>query len=614
MQLFEPISIKACPDVKAEIKKICEMYAIEEQMVSFDILQINTLYRGEKKKDFSILTPEECEQILGDEAKYNQNDFELKQVYDVVLRGLKEGDLAPFVALNVDSECYELSLELKKGLEIGDDEGFFNELYAQITRAKVLERVVVRIFGDKTAQEIQALRELFQSLEISGKLEATRSFVIAKAGGYTPSMNSHFKFILQEEWNASHIPSVDFASFAAKSGELVGLGFKAQEGVSGRNLRGEYVNVKKEKRESQAQLRCKEEEFRMEEKSDVIEYYALQDSYVSLGEGELKMIIDFHLPEVSLRKSGSLLGGDKKGFVLEVACADPNQDAIGAGIVLEAADVKIYGSVAENAKIIAHKVEINGQTHQSSVVQAQEVNIDIHKGKALGEKVHINRLELGNIEGEEVFIEQANGGNVRAKDIVIGTLHSHTNLTLSHSLHITNISGGENQITISSRASLKTQEEVQHINASLEHNFQLMNSLLSVLSKDLALVRRTKPVIEKIKVIIEDNKKNNKPNERNITDSIAEYVILLRRAKYLKERLLELQKESKDLNAILEHLDKQTKEASIVADSPWQGENEIIYESFFPEIKDVLLLSDGESADIHIEQNQHKLQKVERAQ
>lgn len=96
MQLFEPISVKSCIDVSAEIKKVCDLYALKEDLVSFDILHINTLYRGETKKDFSVLPPEEYVNILGNEERYNQNDFDIKQVYDIVLRGLKEGDLAPF--------------------------------------------------------------------------------------------------------------------------------------------------------------------------------------------------------------------------------------------------------------------------------------------------------------------------------------------------------------------------------------------------------------------------------------------------------------------------------------------------------------------------------------
>lgn len=51
MQLFEPISIKSCTDVSTEVKKICELYALEEQMVSFDVSHITTLFsRRDKKK------------------------------------------------------------------------------------------------------------------------------------------------------------------------------------------------------------------------------------------------------------------------------------------------------------------------------------------------------------------------------------------------------------------------------------------------------------------------------------------------------------------------------------------------------------------------------------
>ena len=612
MQLFEPISIKSCIDVNVEIKKICDLYALEEGMVSFDILHISTLYRGETKKDFSILPPEEYPSILGDEARYNQNDFDIKQVYDIKLRGLKEGDLAPFVKLHLDDEYYEIRLELKEGLEVREDDEFFAQLYEQITREKAKKNIIVRLFGADIQQEIQALKDLFASLSIKGKVEATRYVMIAKAGGFVPSMSGAFRFTLKEEWNKSHSKPVEFASYAAKAGDLVGLASKPQAGVSGRNLKGEYIHAKKQEgMVLEMRMGYKEGEFRSEEKEGVIEYYAAQDGYVSVGESELKILVDFHLAEVSLRTGGSLLGGDKKGFVVEVACADPSQDAIGAGIVLEAEDIKIYGSIAENAIVVGDKVEINGQTHQSATIKGKEVKIDIHKGAAKAEKIHISRLEVGSIDAEEVTIEQANGGSIRAKDINIDNLHSNTKLTLSHCAHIKSMNGGENHFLISSHASLKAQEEIEYVNESIEHNFETMNTLLAVLNKDLALVHKTKPVVNKIKLIMEENKRNNKPNERNITDSVAQYVILLHRTKYLKDRLVALKQESKDLNKRLEILNEQAKEASIVVDTPWQGDNEVIYESFFPQSKDIIVVRNGEKVEIHIDKEHCKIQKVE---
>ena len=609
MQLFEPVSVKGCADVSAEIKKISELYALEEKMISFDILQISTFFRGEKKKDFTSPSIEERDKILSNDAEYNKNDFEIRQVYDISLRGLKENDLAPFVELKLDSHCYELSLELKAGLEVKNDESFFEELYAEITRKKIAHNIIIRLFDSGVKQEIANLKELFSQLQISGVLESTQSFVIAKAS-FIPEMEASFRFILQEEWNKTHSENVEFASYAAKSGELVGISLKHQAGMSGRNLKGDYINVKKQDIEGDdkiKKLRFKESEFSIEEKEDEVLYYAAQDGYVSVGEGELRILLDFNFPEVSLRKNGSLLGGDKKGFVVEVTCADPNQDAIGASIVLEAQDIKIYGSVAENAKVIAKKLEINGQTHQSAIIRADEMSIDIHKGSAVGEKIRINRLELGSVKGEEVSIEQANGGNIEAKKITIASLHSHTKIALSQHLYIKAMNGGENHISINSRASLKASEEVEHFNAQIEHNIKEMNTLLAVLNKDLSRVRKTKPVVEKIKVIMEENKKNNKPNERNITESVAQYVVLLRRTKYLKERLITLQEKSKTYSTALQNLDLQTQNAKITSDAPWQNDNEIVYESFFPEAKDIMLLSHGEEVDIGIDKESLRL-------
>lgn len=616
MQYFEPIPIKSCNDVGMEIRKVADFFALEEEMVSFDIVSITTLHRGEKKKDFSILGGEELHNILSNDEQYLRDDFEIRQVYDILIRCLKGNDLAPFVALRMDSQCYELTLDLKAGLEIIPDDNFFNSLYEEITRKKVVEHIIIRLFGEDTQKEITYLKELFSHLGLKGKLESDQSVVIGKASQFVPEVKPHFIFVLEDQWKKSNTIHVDFASYAAKGGDVVGISIKAQAGSSGRNLKGEYVNVKKQdkpegekKAEEEVKIRFKESDFRKEDKEGVAEYYALQDGYVDFGERELRLITDFVFPEVSLRKNGSLLGGVQKGFVVEVTCADPSQDAIGASIILEASEVKVYGSVAENATIIAKKIEINGQTHQSSHIKAEDITIDIHKGTAVGNKVRVNRLELGRIDGEEVVVESVVGGQIRAMDITITKLHAHSKISLSNKLYVKEMLGGENEIVISPKASLKAQEQSEYVNSQIAHNIEEINTLLHVLNKDLVEVRKTKPVVEKIKVIMEENKKNNKPNEKNITDSVAQYVILLRRTKYLKERIVALQESSKKLNASLEVLDKKTREAKIISDTQWQKDNEIIYEHFFPEGRDTMLISDGESAHIGIDQETLKLIK-----
>ena len=85
MQFFEPISIKGCTDIGTEINKISKIYALPAHMISFDILQISTFYRGEKKKDFSLIEGDKRKQILSDDAEYNKNDFDIKQAYDIIL-------------------------------------------------------------------------------------------------------------------------------------------------------------------------------------------------------------------------------------------------------------------------------------------------------------------------------------------------------------------------------------------------------------------------------------------------------------------------------------------------------------------------------------------------
>lgn len=590
MQYFESFAVKNCNSVYSELEKISHTYALDLSMVSFDVKDIHTYMRGEKKKDYSLLDKAQAKALLANDEQYLKDDFELRQVYDVIIRCVKENDLAPFVDIEVDSYFHSITLILKAGLVVSQNDEFYNELYEEITRKKIAKGLIIRLFDEYVKQEVDSLKGLISNL--NGELKEDKSIHLSKASVFVPDKQASFSFVLQEQWSKTHSHKIDFALYAASNGELIGILHNAQNGVSGRNLKGDYVRyIESEKNKDEKKITFKENEFRKEDKGEFSEFYALSDGYVGFIDNELKITTDFNFAEISLKKSGSLLGGDKKGFAIEVSCADANQDAIGASVVLEAANIKILGSVAENAKIYGKKIEISGQTHQSSEIFGDEVSIEIHKGSVNGAKIHINRLELGRILGDEVFVKEANGGQVEGEVINVENLHAHTKLSTSKLLHIKNISGGDNRVGISPKSSLKNHNEIESINEQTKQNLKQINSILEVLNKDLLRVRKTKPVVEKIKLIMEENKKHNKPNEKNITDSVAQYVILLRRTKYLKDKIVALQTSGKKLNAKLMALDEAAKEAKIQSETPFKDENEAVYEYLFPEGRDIIILN-----------------------
>jgi chromosome segregation ATPase len=117
-------------------------------------------------------------------------------------------------------------------------------------------------------------------------------------------------------------------------------------------------------------------------------------------------------------------------------------------MVVEVSEIAIDGNVGSNAKISARKASIGGQTHKTATIEADELDINVHKGKAKGKNVHITRLEHGEVEGEIVNISQALGGHIRAKEITIQVCGSYVKATASKLIEIHKLQGSENIFTI----------------------------------------------------------------------------------------------------------------------------------------------------------------------
>jgi hypothetical protein len=107
------------------------------------------------------------------------------------------------------------------------------------------------------------------------------------------------------------------------------------------------------------------------------------------------------------------------------------------------------GNIGSNAKVFALKAEVGGQTHKTSKLRADSLNINVHKGEAYGKHIVINRLEHGIIDGDIIEIEEAIGGNIRGKEVTIELCTSHVRVTASKFIEIKKLQEGENFFTIS---------------------------------------------------------------------------------------------------------------------------------------------------------------------
>lgn len=612
MQDFHSVVAREVQDIRECLESVCATYALDGAV--YEILAIHTFRQDNNQQTKSKLSIEEFASLMEDEGAYNASGFELSQSFDISVREASESDLVHFVALELDEYSHTLTLVLKQGLEIAKEQ-FWENLYKEIECQKALCGVIIEPIDEVLKPgAIAQLKK--QCGELTGVLENDVRVEILRAGVYKPQILSNAVLLPKVAWERKNAMSLEIASYAVDIQEEVLRVSVPQNGVSGRNLQGHYVEAEGGSESSTDSnkplaIKCDERLFSKTEREDGIIYTALSKGYVSFGDNTLKLLELQEFKEINMRSTGSLVGGIEKDMMITITCPNPQDDALGQGTILEAAQIDIVGSVGEKAQIIGVDVKIHGQTHQSSSVRAKTCEIDFLKGSVRAQDIKIKHSEMGHIDGREVEIDEVSGGSVRAKNLRINKLHSHAKLYVSSTLELQTLVGSENEIYLTA-GYYELRDIIEHSNAQIERCIQKINTLLHLLNKDNALIKQSKPIIAQLKAIIEEKKRLKEPIDPKITKAVAEYIITLKRARFVKERILSLQADAKDKNNALQKIDKTLKEAKIIAHSPWKNHNEVFYEYLFPKKgRDMITLQDSKQSHIIIDNQHHKLLLVD---
>jgi hypothetical protein len=252
---------------------------------------------------------------------------------------------------------------------------------------------------------------------------------------------------------------------------------------------------------------------------------------------------------------------------------------------VEVSEIDIKGNVGPNAKVHAKRATIEGQTHKTSEIRANDLTINVHKGVAIGDNIKITRLEHGTVEGKKVEIVQAAGGNIRAKDIEIGICASYVKATASRLIEIQKLQGSENVFTIDPLMQKDKKE-------GLGENKQEIDELRTS-------VEEIKKEIDKYKKMIKDNtesfneiKKRLMHFKQNGIKMPEAFVTKYKQFTKAQEHLDGIINEYKVKNDKLLLLTTKTAsfqdniiDARIINRDRWIGHNEIIFKLIEPPIE-----------------------------
>lgn len=579
-------------NVAKELVEIAKKNGVNPNSLDFDILEVKTYTRVNKEKiesDWEEMGVSELHELDDATAILNKN-FQIKQVYEIEIYTKNENDIFKnfHAAIGANATKCKVYLSVKEGSEVAAVPKFEEEFLRYINKSKIRAGILVGMFDEMVFDLISRASAL---AKVGGmiKYDKNQTILIAEAYEPTPTINDAFlKHYEKESAVAGEHEKIDYSKrgfiHSVLEGDTLLEYIKPRKGKPGRNCRGEYM-------EPTEPLVKYAPDFSVDETIEVIDnkenilYRAKRSGYISLEAGKYQIKSDMDIGEISFRTTGSVLTGLGSDVSLSVKENDSQKDAIGAGMEVQVSEIDIKGNVGPNSKVYANRATVEGQTHKTSHITANDLTINIHKGFASGESIKITRLEHGVVEGKKVEISQAMGGTIRAKDIEIEHCTSYVKATASRLIEIKKLQGSENIFTIDPLLQKEKNEDF----GDKKHEIHELQTSVDEIKKE----------IDKYKKMIKDNADSfNEIKKRLLhfkqngikmpTAFVTKYKQYIKAQEYLDGIINEYKAKNDKLTLLTSataSFQDNIFDARIINRDKWVGHNELIFKLIEPPIE-----------------------------
>lgn len=600
-----PSLVVRTSNIAKELMQVAGNHKVSVHSLDFRIIEIETLSSliSETKSvadEWTELSEADIEAISS--ALYLNPKFELKQTYEIDIFSIQQTSKLDHIDLSIagNASLCKIFLTIKPGSELVYYPTFEEDFFELIKKKKLRANLMVGIFDSMMREN---LAEFIAKIKVNGsyRIETQERFVVAQ--GFEPILTVNDQLIMHYNKKQNDLDAegrVDYADrgyvTSVVANDLLIEYIKPQKGTNGRNCRGEFITPKDPIVKYEPTFTIGENISR-DENDLRIEFRAKTGGYVTFEGGMYDIKTELEVTEISFRSTGSIETQLDSDVSINVKEKDPLKDAIGTGMEVTVNVINIDGNIGPDAKVTARKAVVSGQVHNSATITADDLTINVHKGKAYGKDINITRLEHGSVEGDHVNISQATGGTVHAKEIDIELLGSHTKLTASKRIEIKKLQGGENILTID----------------------PLLNESREFLDDEMSLMIEVKKVIHEVEKELrgyEETMKENAAAYADIKRKLINYksngikIPIAYAQKYkqfqeFKQKLDVLRKEYQDK---LDHyafiserhraLQDEIFDARIINHDRWHNYNEIIFKLIDPPISVTYLPSDNSEGGI----------------
>jgi len=577
-------------NVAKEIFAIAKSYDIKPELLDFNLLEVQTYTRlneeGKESEWEEVKMSDSCE-FCKEEFLLNPY-FQIKQTYEIEIFSKKDlpEEYSEFkAAVGANATKCKVYLSISQGAKISYAPRLEEDMVDLINRKKIRAGILIDVFDDIMPvfiSKFAARVRIAESLEI----EKNETHLIAE--GIEPTATRDDALILHFEKNKKELDEHERINYAergfiqsVKEGELLIEYVKPKMGKPGRNCRGEYLQPKEPTIQNEPTFQV-DDTIKVVEDEESIKYYAKENGYIALDNNTYTIKNEVDVGEISFKTTGSIKSGVDSDVNISVKEADAVKDAVGTGMVVEVSEIEIEGNVGSNAKVLAKKAKVGGQTHKTAIVEADELDINVHKGKAIGGNVHVTRLEHGEVNAEHATISQAVGGTIRAKEVEIEVCASHVKAIASRKIEIKKLIGSENIFIIDPLLS----NDVKH---SLEENEEQIKSLEAEIkelkeeiSKYTKFIKDGMSAFLEIKKRLMHYKKNGVKMPESFVKKYKQFQNMQEKLKSLKEDYQIKQEKLNLLTTRTASFQDNIFDARIINRDRWVGYNEIHFKLVDP--------------------------------
>ena len=577
-------------NVAKELQSLAKSYDIKPELLDFNILEVQTYTRmndGTKETEWEEISSEELHQFDDETALLNPN-FQIKQTYEVEIfsKNNENDTYSSFkVAVGANATKCKVYLSIASGSKISYTATLKSDLLTLINKRKIRAGVLINIFDEMVNGVVSKLTAHIR-VEENVEYIQSETILIAEAYEPTPTINDALILHYEKKEDIEENQKVDYSSRgfiqSVSENELLIEYIKPKAGKPGRNCRGEYMSPAEPLVQHEPTFNIDDNSIKKVETDSSIRYLAKENGYIAFEENTYLIKTDVDVGEISFKTTGSIASGIDSDVSINVKESDAIKDAVGTGMLVEVTEIDIDGNVGSNAKVIARMATIGGQTHKSSLIQADKIDINVHKGKAIGKDVHITRLEHGEIYGDRVNVTQALGGIIHAKEIEIGLCSSYVKATASKCIEIKKMHGSENLFIIDPLLTKTTKEGLD------ENKEEIAKLNLEIKNLKEDLIQYTQKIKDGTSAF-KDIKKRLMHYKKNGVKMPASFVKKYKQFQKMQEHLVEVKHQYEIKTDQLKLLTTRTAsfqddifDARVINRDRWVGYNEIRFKLIDP--------------------------------